>query len=280
MSNFDEMRGQAWNRLWKGLWFWKLLGSSLLLGVCASAANAVLRGIMGRLGMVEFMGYLKALYGMNPNGMESVANISVPAMLSASCLEAFLMVIMGGIAAYGTAVVALKCARNDESRWMAEAFGGFADPLGLGLAKFLQSLVTTVGFVLLIFPGFVALYRYRILFLVKADHPEWSAMRCFGECGRMMDGRKWQLFLFDCSYWKIITVTMLPLLFASMLLPLAIDGESRDVKAMAALGMALLVLSVVPLAAVCGQYMSAGLAFFYEGIKQDQQKGNENELVR
>lgn len=47
--NNEELKAMAWRRLWSDRWFVPLLGSGILLGVCASAAQVVLRGILGRL---------------------------------------------------------------------------------------------------------------------------------------------------------------------------------------------------------------------------------------
>jgi hypothetical protein len=60
----------------------------------------------------------------------------------------------------------------------------------------------------------IPFYRYRFLFRLKADNPEWSASKCMKECRSLTDGRKWRIFKHDCSYWKIL---LLPLIIGSTL---------------------------------------------------------------
>lgn len=61
---------------------------------------------------------------------------------------------------------------------------------------------------LLIIPGIVALYRYRMALYIMIDNPQLGALDCIRASKQMMDGRKGELFVLDLSFlgWWILTM--------------------------------------------------------------------------
>ena len=45
----------------------------------------------------------------------------------------------------------------------------------------------------------IPFYRYRFLWLVKAEHPEWGAGECIGACRKLMKDNMLKSFWLDCS---------------------------------------------------------------------------------
>ena len=61
---------------------------------------------------------------------------------------------------------------------------------------------------LLVIPGIMAAFSYSLIYLVKADHPDWSADRCIDESKRLMYGNRWRFFCLCLSFigWWLIGI--------------------------------------------------------------------------
>ena len=84
-------------------------------------------------------------------------------------------------------------------------------------------LITTIFIflwsLLLIIPGIVASYRYRLAYYILLDDPQKSALQCISESKLMMYGSKIDLLIIDISFigWYILEFavsTLIPLPFA------------------------------------------------------------------
>ena len=71
----------------------------------------------------------------------------------------------------------------------------------MGLFVFLWSL-------LLIVPGIIAAYRYRMAPFLLLTHPEYGIMDCIRESKSRMAGYKMAFFLLDLSFlgWELLTL--------------------------------------------------------------------------
>ncbi len=157
---------------------------------------------------------------------------------------------------------------------MVEPMLGSA-PLG---AAILMSVAFSLGFGIFLAFYCIPFYRYRFLWLVKAEHPDWSAGACLRSCKALMEGHKWQSFKLDCSYWKPITLVLVLFLPVVAAIGLAIVFKVNT--------MLVALLSLVALFAffgalaggvVLGQYIGVGQGFFYQDLK-DGQTTNQNEM--
>ena len=311
MKSNTEFRELAWKRLWADHWFGRLFGGGLLLSLCGYAANVVIGGILGRLGVQSWQDYYLARVQNLRDLTTPVPNLTNDFIFQATSsgfLSMFIGYIMAGIAAYGSAVILLRCLRNEENGWLGAAFGGFRDPFGM-LWLFVRYILIFVGWGLLcVFPlGLVAgvcypllksmtevsfvvtslmsvlislavtsvflaflvpFYRYRFLFLVKAEHPDWSAGECIRSCRALTDGHKMESFRLDCSYWKPITLLLLlSVLMCCGTAFIACGGI------LAAFGGTVLLASFVGLliaVIILSQYISVGQGFLYEDLKANQ----------
>ena len=228
---------------------------------------------------------------------------------SSTVLTMFLSFIMAGIASYGCAVILKKCLANDEKGWLGEAFGGFKYPFGMlwlqlrywliwigwslvafGVPGFLcgagyplvknlpmlqQALVAGIGMMLLfcwvVWIYCIPFYRYQFLWLVKAEHPEWGAGECIGACRKLMKGNMLKSFRLDCSYWKSITLMLLPLLVLSLAIWINewFYGAGRQGLEIVAIVAFLCLIAFLPLVLVVPQYIHVGQGFLYEELKQE-----------
>ena len=278
MRSNSEFRSLAWKRLWAEHWFGRLFGGGLLLSLCGYAVNVVIGGVFTRLDVQTWQDYCLARVQNLRDLTTPVPNLTSDFVFHATSSGAFSMFIgyiMSGIAAYGSAVILLRCLRNEEHGWLGAAFGGFRDPFGMlwlmiryilvyiGWGLFL--LIPPLGIWLLI----IAFYRYRFLFLVKAEHPDWSAGACMKRCRELMRGHKMDSFRLDCAYWKPITLVMLLALVAMLVgTSAALFRGSGPIAAMLGLAAFLALIACVGFSIVLGQYISVGQGFLYEELKE------------
>ena len=95
-------------------------------------------------------------------------------------------------------------------RMQAACFGNLLDGFGMFFRiiwlDILQTVFVTLWSLLLVVPGIIAAYRYRLALYLLLDHPEMSAMDCIRESKRIMSGNKGQLFVLDLSFigWLIL----------------------------------------------------------------------------
>ena len=321
MRSNTEFRNLAWKRLWADHWFGRLFGGGLLLGLCGYAVNVVIGGILGRLGVQDWQDYYLARAQNLKDLTTPVPNLTgdyIFTATSATVLETFIGYIMAGIAAYGAAVILLRCLRNEENGWLGAAFGGFKDPFGMLwlfvrlmliyfgwmllallpvgvivgvcvpvvkpmleseplLAAALMAIAFTLGISIFLAIYCIPFYRYRFLFLVKAEHPDWCAGECLRSCKALMEGHKWQSFKLDCSYWKPITLVLLALLmaFGAIGLAVALKDNALLVMLLALIAIFAFLASLVG-GVVLGQYIGVGQGFFYQDLK-DGQTTEQNE---
>jgi uncharacterized membrane protein len=101
---------------------------------------------------------------------------------------------------YGFYLMFLKFDRDQTTDTVGSIFDGFKTygraigvPLLMAVYIFLWTL-------LLIIPGIVKAYSYRMVPYILRDNPELSATEVITASRQLMDGNKWQTFVFDLSY--------------------------------------------------------------------------------
>ena len=221
---------------------------------------------------------------------------------SSTVLTFFFSFLMAVIVSYGCAVILKKCLANDERGWLGEAFGGFKYPFGM-LWLWIRLWLIWIGWSLVAFgvPGFlcgagyplvknlpslhlalvagicvialfcwvvwiycIPFYRYRFLWLVKAEHPDWSAGECICACRKLMRGNMLKSFRLDCSYWRPL------LLLFSLILGIwvtALLGYMLGSKALMVLGVLACSVTAFPLGWFVAFYVRVGQGFLYEELK-------------
>ena len=159
--------------------------------------------------------------------------------------------LVRGIVGVGLSVFALHLARGEEaSLWnLLDGFSRIFLPLLVLATLILVSLWTQ----LFIIPGIIAAYRYRLAVYLMLDHPELNPLQAILLSGRMMRGRKWQLFLLDLSFAGWALLAMLPYLVLSSFPGLAMQIAGG-------VGSALILAWLLP-------YYELSCVGFYEAVK-------------
>ena len=78
---------------------------------------------------------------------------------------------------------------------------------------FKRDIFIVLWSLLLIIPGIVKAYEYRMIPYLFADDPTMTSDRAFAESRRMMQGNKWRAFVLDLSFlgWMLLSVITLGL---------------------------------------------------------------------
>ena len=96
-------------------------------------------------------------------------------------------------------------------RGLGACYGNLLDGFGFFLKliwlNILEGIFITLWTMLLIVPGIIASYRYRMALYILIDDPTKSALQCIRESKEMMFGRKAELFVLDLSFvgWALLS---------------------------------------------------------------------------
>lgn len=95
---------------------------------------------------------------------------------------------------------------------------GFNTPFRILLAHLLRRVLTWLGTLCFIIPGFIVAYSLRMTERLLIDHPDWSITDCLQESRRMMRGHKFDLFVLDLSFigWGLLEGFCKPVAIYSM----------------------------------------------------------------
>jgi len=112
----------------------------------------------------------------------------------------------------------LKTFRKQETTYkdLLDGFLFTIKVLSLFIVRFVLIVLWSL---LLIIPGIVAAYKYRLAFYILLDDPKKGVMQCIHESSTIMYGGKVDLFIIEISFWgwfllDILVITLLPLPFA------------------------------------------------------------------
>lgn len=88
---------------------------------------------------------------------------------------------------------------------ISEGFNGYGH---IFITLFLRDLFLALWTMLLIVPGIIKGYSYRMVPYILKDNPELSATEVITKSRELMDGNKWRAFVFDLSFigWFILSI--------------------------------------------------------------------------
>lgn len=91
-------------------------------------------------------------------------------------------------------------------REIGYAFGGgrYFNIIGTQLVK---NIFIGLWCLLLVIPGIIKAYEYRMVGFIQAEEPELGTMECLRRSKEMMKGQKWNTFVLDLSFlgWMILS---------------------------------------------------------------------------
>ena len=150
-------------------------------------------------GMADFTRYME---GLNSGVLPYMPQISFLGSLITLALSIVSLIISTGFVIYALQI----------SRLQAAGFGTIFEGFSIFLRAIWLSILTGIFVflwsLLLIIPGIIAAYRYRLALYIMIDNPQLSVLDCIRESKRLMKGRKWELFVLDLSFigWYILCI--------------------------------------------------------------------------
>ena len=255
------LKAQGWRIFWSAALMW---AASILLAF----------GVVALLNIADIQtwdSFRRASLSAELQGMSVVPpNFQARLMYTLGTLfEKFVSLTLGGMMVFGMAKLMLSAVEGSRESKVAAAFSGFGYPFGCCWLRLMTGALIFLWTLLLIVPGIIAWYRYRQAWYLKTEHPEWGAMQCIRESGRMMRGCKWRAFCLDCSYWKELLVPFMLILGGEMMLIVGLDGTTAGAR----IAGGILMILALPLSIWAGLYLMLGHAVFYRELKT--LKGNE-----
>ncbi len=120
----------------------------------------------------------------------------------------FIGILLMGPIMMGFYSFILAICRSDRQPDMAKLMHGFREGrfMRAMVLGFLQAFYLFFWSLLLVIPGIVKSYSYRLAFYLALDYPELSPAECITLSRRLMNGYKKQAFLLDLSFigWFIL----------------------------------------------------------------------------
>jgi len=110
----------------------------------------------------------------------------------------------------------LKINRRQDTEFR-DIFNGFLFFIKIILIFIITSVLVILWSMLMVIPGIVAMYKYRLAYYILLDDPKKGALQCISESKQMMSGYKLDLFLIELSFFgwfvldlAIVLLTPLP----------------------------------------------------------------------
>ena len=111
-----------------------------------------------------------------------------------------LMILVGSAIQVGCMKIYIEATKKQHVEWyhMGSAFkNNWLTVIG---TLFLTDLLILLGFLLLIVPGVILTYSYKMVPYILADHPELSVMEVMAMSREMTNGQKMDIFILDLSF--------------------------------------------------------------------------------
>lgn len=217
MITAREIRERARKKLRDGNWV-KAIGAFCLFWLMGMVVAQVLRRIglatggIEVLSMDEFMRKYGEVFQqlgveMPSDVFQGLQEVTIPvATPMFQAVQFVVTTFTQGVFMAGWTIFTVAVMRNGANA--LQVFSGFSRFFAMGWLMLLRTIRIALWSLLLVIPGFVAFYAYRLAFFLKADHPEWSAAKVLAESKRMMYGHKWRLACLDASFigWVLLAI--------------------------------------------------------------------------
>ncbi len=122
-----------------------------------------------------------------------------------------LRILIGYVLEVGGRKYFIKLSEGDSN--LAYLSYGFQNGryLNIFLTMLLRSIYNFLWFLLLVIPGIVKFYAYRMVPYILADNPEIGHNRAIALSNRMTAGEKWNIFVLDLSFigWYMLGALLL-----------------------------------------------------------------------
>ena len=203
-----EIRERAWSKLGENGGWNAAFGGFVLSFLVSFGINALTRSLCGMNTFAQMVQKMQA----GTLAQEEVIN-ALPGFLGGMFVVMLVAYYVKAVFHYGLSALSIAVMRGGAR--IGHAFSGFGKGWSTLWLMALAHLYIFCWTLLFVIPGIRAAFSYALIYLVKADHPDWDADRCIGESKRLMEGNRWRYFCFCLSFlgWCILGVLTFGLAF-------------------------------------------------------------------
>lgn len=202
------IRGKAWSKLGEnGGWTAAICGA-LLAFLASYVINAAVQGVFGVTDFIDLMNKVQLRQAQPEELLQAFPRHMLS--LSVATLIAY---YISAVFKYGISALSIAVMRSGAR--IGHVFSGFGKGWSTLWMMALADFYVFCWSLLFLIPGICAAFSYALIFLVKADHPDWDANRCIGESKRLMKGNRWRYLCFMLSFlgWSLLGIVTLGLAF-------------------------------------------------------------------
>lgn len=182
--------------------YWRSVVATALMFLLTTVTSALSR--IRSDSILQNVGF-EPLHKMAPNELMIIAGIAAVGYMSIIVSAVLVRII------FGNALEAGGCLffRNNVEKGTAEIAlirKGLSDYAHVFAALLLRDVFEGLWYCLLIFPGLVKSYSYRMVPYIVKEYPDLSEIEVITLSRRMMDGNKWRTFLLDLTFlgWLLL----------------------------------------------------------------------------
>ncbi|MBR3170062.1 MAG: DUF975 family protein [Lachnospiraceae bacterium] len=201
--NIATLKGMAKNALTGS--YWKSVFVGFLMMLCTATASSgsargaeqvetnVDTGIVDQLMHNPYFGVISAM----------IAAVALLAGIAGLALQIFVMNPLEiGIRRYFMEDLYAPCELDRVT------YGFKMNYVNGMIAMLLRAVFTALWTMLLIIPGIIKSYEYRMIPYLLAENPDMEWREAFSMSKRMMDGEKWNAFVLDLSFlgWQLLSI--------------------------------------------------------------------------
>jgi len=194
-----EIRERAWTKLGENGGWGVAIGGFVLTFLVSYAINSLVQSLCGLTALTTMAQGIKT---GTVSEQEFLA--AMPRFMGAFSIAIIVAYYINAVVRYGLSALSIAIMRG--AGRIGHAFSGFGKGWNTLWMMALAHLYIFCWTLLFIIPGIRAAFSYSLIYLIKADHPDWPADRCIGESKRLMDGNRWRYFCLCLSFigWWIL----------------------------------------------------------------------------
>lgn len=159
------------------------------------------------------------------DGIDASAMFAVMAVVLGACAVIFLVsllfsVFVSGPFRVGAQKLLLNC-KEGTAKCGDVLFAFKNSYLNVAKTMFLQGLYIALWSLLLVVPGIIKAYEYRMVIYLIAENPGMSSREAFAKSKELMTGQKWNAFVLDLSFigWHLLGACTLGILELFYVMP-------------------------------------------------------------
>lgn len=189
--------------------YWMSVAAALIINVLTAGLGSAAGSGAGSGARDEDIGAVSSAAGsIDLSVMFAILGVLLAIILVAVVLGGVIKAFFGNIVLVGGCRFFLQC-REDKCRLEDLLYVIKSKSyLSVVLTMFLKDVFVALWSCLLIVPGIVKGYEYRMIPYILAENPQIDRKRAFELSKQMMTGQKWNAFVLDLSFlgWNLLSV--------------------------------------------------------------------------